>query len=545
MCIGYQRTMRRAGARRPRPVRRSAAVRPLPRAVPAPARRRLLRGVRLARAAASRSDRIGRPASRRGLPRTGVRPVGRRGLRAASDPALDPAGRRAAHGAVLARDRAVRGRAGRHRADRRLRGAVGPVPVARGGRSGLPALPVGPAAAGDRRAGRALCAAGLVASAGDPASSGRGGALAGLEPGVQADLPVRGHQAAERRRDVAEPDRAPPPLRDAAPSDPAGLVRAQRPGLVRRRLGRGDVLRRARRAVRRFRAPSLPGRPDGRLRAALPAAGADRGHRQLRLLQPADGGALRLPARRRGRRPRAAAAAGDARRRAAPCAPAAGAARGRGGGGHDRGGAERADVRAGDAPPGADAGLVRGAARGGGPAAFGQRLRPVPRDDDRTAGDRRRRFRRRRDLDRVPVPLEGGRPRTGARLRAAAHAASRLADVVRGARPATPRPLAVRPRRRPARERSGRARPAGRQSLPRRAAPLRPPGALPLPVHDARGRDRRGLVGARADRLPHRAPRRAPPTRNFWRPAISASACRAWPAVSGCGSASSAATRCW
>ena len=37
---------------------------------------------------------------------------------------------------------------------------------------------------------------------------------------------------------------------------------------------------------------------------------------------------------------------------------------------------------------------------------------------------------------------------------------------------------------------------------------------------------RRGLVGARADRPPHRAARRAPPTRNFWRPAISASARR-------------------
>ena len=284
---------------------------------------------------------------------------------------------------------------------------------------------------------------------------------------------------------------------------------------------------RARRAVRRLRTASLPGRPDGRLRAALPAAGADRGHRQLRLLQPAGGGALRLPARRRGHRPRAAPAAGDARNRAARCAPAAGAARGHGGAGHDRGGPERVDVRAGNAPPGADAGLVRGAARGAGPAAFRQRLRPVPRDDDRTAGNRRRGFRRRRDLDRVPVSLESGRSRTGARLRAAAHAASRLADVVRGARSATPRPLAVRPRRRPARERSGRARPAGRQSLPRRAAPLHPSGALPLPVHDARGRSRRGLVGARTDRLPHRAAQRAPPTRNFWRPAISASARRA------------------
>ena len=157
------------------------------------------------------------------------------------------------------------------------------------------------------------------------------------------------------------------------------------------------------------------------------------------------------------------------------------------------------------------------------------------------------------NLDRVSVPVEGGRPAPAAGVRAAPHAASRLADVVRGARPA-PRgalaPAAGATPARPVAVTRG-ARPARRQPVRRRVPALRPARPLRLSLHDAgRGRRRR-MVAAGADRLSHRAdhaggsPLEPDPTRNFCRFAMSASAARACCAVSGWGSRSKTATRCW
>ena len=67
---------------------------------------------------------------------------------------------------------------------------------------------------------------------------------------------------------------------------------------------------------------------------------------------------------------------------------------------------------------------------------FGQRLRVVSRDDDRAARDRDRGQRERTRLEGVRVPVEAGRSEPAAAIRRAAHAAARLADVVRGTRPA-------------------------------------------------------------------------------------------------------------
>jgi len=78
----------------------------------------------------------------------------------------------------------------------------------------------------------------------------------------------------------------------------------------------------------------------------------------------------------------------------------------------------------------------------------------------------RRGQRRRRELEGVPVSLEGRRPLSRAGLRRAASAAARLADVVRRSRAFPPEPVVPRLRPPPARRLAAGHGPARRQPLP-------------------------------------------------------------------------------
>ena len=138
-----------------------------------------------------------------------------------------------------------------------------------------------------------------------------------------------------------------------------------------------------------------------------------------------------------------------------------------------------------------------------------------------------------------------GDPGRRPRFRPAAHAAARLATVVRRARPGGSRALAAGADGQAAGRLAGGDRAARRQPVPRRrrASPVRPARLLPVRLHHARRRGRhRRLVAAGAARLPHGS---RPKALNFCRAAIWASAWRALAAVSGSGSKSSASTRCW
>ena len=336
---------------------RSAVLRPLPRPVPPAPRPRPPRGVRLARAADRRPGRRRGPAAGRRVPRPRPGAVGKRRVSSTADAAVALAGRRVPRRRVLARHGAVGGGDGRHRPEGGVPGAVGLLPVPFGRRTGFSRLPVGRAAAGNGAAGRRVRPGGMARAAGRRKRAERGGALAGVGPRLQAHLPVRRHQAAERRRDLAEPDRARAPLPDAAASDLDRLVLPQRARRVRRPLGRGPVLHRDRGRVRHPRAGPLPPAAPDRLRPALPAAGPDCRDRQLRLLQPARGRPVPVAARRRGHRaaaaprPTRASAAGGTAALAGVAAPRAGR--------RDRpaGGTDRAHPGARGAPPRPDAGV--------------------------------------------------------------------------------------------------------------------------------------------------------------------------------------------
>src|SRR5882724_8006028 len=80
-----------------------------------------------------------------------------------------------------------------------------------------------------------------------------------------------------------------------------------------------------------------------------------------------------------------------------------------------------------------------------------RQLRPLCRDDDRAAGDHRRGQRGRYELAALRVSLEAAGPGSRAGVRRAAHAAARLADVVRGARALPAESLVPRLRASPAR----------------------------------------------------------------------------------------------
>ena len=212
-------------------------------------------------------------------------------------------------------------------------------------------------------------------------------------------------------------------------------------------------------------------------------------------------------------------------------------------------------LRARDAPARPDARMVGGGLLVGRAVPFGERLRPVPDDDDRAAGDRRRGQRGRRHLD--GVPRSGGRRATRGALPASCSRTCRVSTGRCGSRRSARAPRRTGccrwratcwKRRRPCSPCSTR-----RTTRSRTSPRGRPPRPLRLPLLDAgRGRRRR-VVAAGADRLPHRADRPGGPpiasvhgaTRNFCRPAMSASAARACCAVSGWGSQSKTATRCW
>ena len=230
-----------------------------------------------------------------------------------------------------------------------------------------------------------------------------------------------------------------------------------------------------------------------RLRTALPAAGAHRGHRQLRLLQPVDRHAVHFPAGRRGNRPRAALAAGAGRIRAAGVAAAGPPKHGHGAAGRDPGGPERADVRARDPATGADAGLVPMRCSAPWPPlrsvnGYGLfRVMTTERPEIVVEGS----------VDgatwtEYAFPWKAGDLSRAPRLRPAAHAAPRLADVVRGARPAAAVPLAVRPGRSPAGQQSGRAGPSPRQSVPPTS---RPPSSVSCCTATSSRRRKKGRTG--------------------------------------------------
>src|SRR5205807_7399253 len=112
--------------------------------------------------------------------------------------------------------------------------------------------------------------------------------------------------------------------------------------------------------------------------------------------------------------------------------------------------------------------------------------------------DRGGRLRRRGALARVRIPLQAGRRATPSRVRGAASAPARLADVVRGAESvrghaavsAVPGAVAARI--------SAGAGSAADQSLRRPSTEIRPGAALPLSLHDAGGAtDDRGVVEER------------------------------------------------
>src|SRR5256885_1764135 len=201
----------------------------------------------------------------------------------------------------------------------------------------------GPARAGVRAhavAAEPRAGAGAVAGAG----------LARVAAPLQADVPLRDPEARERRPGVASPHGARLPLLDAAVAAVAGCVRAAAPGVDAPGHDAGNIRNRVGRALAHLRAIPLPPVAHRGVRVARARTARHRGHRELRVLQPARARAVRLAARRCHVAPVAASAAS---RGGAGAAVAA--ARHAHAGGGDRA-ALRARVRPGDrrdatAPP--------------------------------------------------------------------------------------------------------------------------------------------------------------------------------------------------
>ena len=167
---------------------RQPVLRPVPRSVPPASRPRLFPGVRIDLAADPRSDRRRRPAARRRVSRSRLRALGRRRVSSAADAAVALAERHVPRRPLLVWHGAVGGDHGRHGAEGGTAGALGRLPRPRRRRTGLPVVPVGRAAAGDRTAGRPVRPGRTPGAARDRRRAERGGTLAGVGPRVQADL---------------------------------------------------------------------------------------------------------------------------------------------------------------------------------------------------------------------------------------------------------------------------------------------------------------------------------------------------------------------
>src|SRR5260370_635749 len=225
----------------------------------------------------------------------------------------------------------------------------------------------------------------------------------------------------EAVRSVARPQRARLPLLHPAGASLDRLVCAAGAPVAASRDDARDPGDRAPRALAPLRAGAVASRALRRVRPAGPEPAWHRPHRQLRVLQPARAGAVRLAPRRPRARARAAARGGAA---GAPGAPAAV------GGVRDPGRRAAlpaplpARLRARDRTD--DPGHARHVRQPVAPrrrrAGRGERLRPVPRDDHGASRDRHRGQRRQRALARVRVPLEAGPSGPPARGRRPPHA---------------------------------------------------------------------------------------------------------------------------
>ena len=153
----------------------------------------------------------------------------------------------------------------------------------RGRRSAVPGLSVGHAPARGGAPGDPVRPLEPLAGVG-AARAVAGGRLADPLAGLPAHVRVGGGEADQRRPNLAGLGCAPVPLRDATPADLDELVHAPAPALVPGAVDWRDVLGRADRPVVRLRTATAA---DGRILEPRAPPGADRGDRELRLLQRA------------------------------------------------------------------------------------------------------------------------------------------------------------------------------------------------------------------------------------------------------------------
>src|SRR5438105_11583054 len=320
------------------------------------------------------------------VPRAGPCAVRRRGLPPLSHPLLARCGRRHAAAARLGWRRPGALAYRRRRAGPRPPAPLDVLPVAQRRRPSLPLVPVGRAAARDRVAGGTVRAR----PARPQPDAGPGAlaldALAAVVAVVPPHVPLRCHEARERRSGVAPSQRARLPLLDPTAPHLAGVVRAMDSRLAASSHYTRDPGPRAARSLAHFRARAMAPGAVCRLRAAGRGPARDRPYGKLRLFQPAGGRVVRAAARRRRSGARAAAAPRghgtraavavlrDPRRRAGAGAAPAPHVRPR----------DRANA----------AHLARGARQSAAPrrraAALRERVRAVPRDDDGAPRDRHR-----------------------------------------------------------------------------------------------------------------------------------------------------------
>ena len=164
--------------------------------------------------------------------------------------------------------------------------AVADLPFAGDGLSRVSRFPVGHLVVGNRLPGDLPGPFATVAPTILRRAALAAGALVAAVAAVQIDVPVRLRETAQPRSDLAQPDGAHLPLRNSAAADVDRLVCASVAGVGAEGFRRHDVRHRAARPVPDLRAAAaaslgVPG--FGRL------PGADLPHRQLLLLQPADG----------------------------------------------------------------------------------------------------------------------------------------------------------------------------------------------------------------------------------------------------------------
>src|SRR6266542_902353 len=264
--------------------RRASELPPVERALPAPARAVLPRGISLAVGAGGRAHRIPRNHARQGSPRGRAVAAWRGALDGPADPLLVKRQRRIPPFSLRRGDPCRPPRRRRARSGARAHFLLDLLSLTLERRPAVPRLPVGPAATRDGLS-RDLAGAGppparrggaraLASGAGAPA-------LAPLSPDVLLGI----RQARQRRPQLAKPDGADLSLLDATPAAVDGLVRESLPDLVSQVLLFRDVRRGARRphphrrpaAVEIDRLRRHGGSPDDYCR-----------DRQLRLLQSAD-----------------------------------------------------------------------------------------------------------------------------------------------------------------------------------------------------------------------------------------------------------------